>query len=86
LVYKIVYNTSIDKDIKRIDIKQQRRILGAIQAGLSESPRQNGTPLKGKYKGFWKIYVIPYRIIYSIDDRLETVYIEKVGHRKDVYR
>ena len=80
MAYKIAYNTSIDKDLKRIDVKQQKRILDAIRAGLSESPRHNGTPLKGKYKGLWKMYVIPYRVIYSIDEREETVFVEKIGH------
>lgn len=65
---------------------QGRRILAAIERKLSEAPRKFGESLKGKYKGFWKMYVVPYRVIYSIDDEEDTVFIEKLGHRKDVYR
>lgn len=86
MAYKVLYNDTIGKDLKHIDVKQQKRILNAVRTGLSESPRQSGTPLKGKYKGFWKMYVVPYRVIYSINDREETVFVEKIGHRKDVYR
>jgi len=86
LAYKVLFNAAIEKDLRHIDVTQQKRILDAIQSELSESPRQNGTPLKGKFKGFWKMYVVPYRVIYTVNDREGTVYIEKIGHRKDVYR
>ncbi len=86
MAYNIVYNDRVEKDLKRIDAGQRKRILDAIDDALAEAPRQNGAPLKGKYKGLWKMYVRPYRVLYRIDDREETVFIEKIGHRKDVYR
>ncbi len=86
MAYKVVIKESAEKDLKGIDKTQGRRILTAIERKLSEAPRKAGEALKGKYKGFWKMYVVPYRVIYSIDDRDETVFIEKIGHRKDVYR
>lgn len=86
MAYNIVYQENIEKDLKRVDAGQRKRILDAIGSGLAEAPRQNGEPLKGKYKGLWKMYIRPYRVIYRIDDREEAVFIEKIGHRKDVYR
>jgi len=86
LAYKILFNTAVLKDLKRIDVLQQKRILAAIAKALTASPTKNSAPLKGKYKGFWKLYVIPYRVIYIIDEKNRTLFIEKIGHRKDVYR
>lgn len=86
MAFNIIYNERIEKDLKKIAAGQQKRILDAIRADLAEAPRQSGMPLKGKYRGLWKMYVRPYRVIYRIDDREETVFIEKIGHRKDVYR
>lgn len=86
MAYNILYHENIEKDLKRIDAGQRKRILDAIRSELREAPRQNGAPLKGKYKGLWKMYVRPYRVIYRIDDREETVFVEKIGHRKDIYR
>ena len=86
MAYKILFNDAIAKDLKRIDVMQQKRILNAIDTALSMLPKQSGSPLKGKYKGFWKLYVIPYRVIYSIDDKAKIIRIEKIGHRKDIYR
>ena len=86
MAYKILFHDSIEKDLKRIDVAQQKRILDAINTTLAKSPKQSGSPLKGKYKGFWKWHVVPYRVIYLIDDKTKTVLIEKIGHRKEVYR
>ncbi len=86
MAYNIVYHERIEKDLKRIDAVQRKRILDAVMTTLAGAPRKSGEPLKGKYKGLWKMYVRPYRVIYRIDDRDETVYVEKIGHRKDVYR
>ena len=86
MAYKVVIKESAEKDLRGIDKTQGRRILAAIERKLSEAPRKFGESLKGKYKGFWKMYVVPYRVIYFIDDREETVFIVKLGHRKDVYR
>jgi len=86
LAYKVVIKESAFKDLKNIDKAQGKRILSAIERKLSEAPRKYGEPLKGKYDGFWKLYVVPYRVVYVIDDLKETVFIDKIGHRKDVYR
>ena len=56
-------NAAIEKDLRHIDVTQEKRIHDAIQSDLSESPRQKGTTLKGKFKGFWKMYVVPYRVV-----------------------
>ena len=86
MAYNVVIKESIEKDIKSIDKTQKKHILAAIEKKLSTEPRKFGEPLKGKYKGFWKLYVVPSRVIYTIDDVLGTVFIDKIGHRKDVYR
>jgi mRNA interferase RelE/StbE len=86
LAYKIIYVDTIEKDLKRVDRKQQERILDAVRNELAEAPRKVGEPLKGKFKGLWKMYVRPYRVIFEILDHDEAIRIHKIGHRKDVYR
>lgn len=86
MAFDILFNDSIEKDLKHIDVAQRKRILDAIEIDLAKAPRESGSPLKGKYKGLWKLYVVPYRVIYSIDDKTKKIRVEKIGHRKDVYR
>jgi mRNA interferase RelE/StbE len=86
LAYKVTYKESVEKDLKDIDKKQVKRILDAIRGDLAKEPRKKGEPLHGDGKGYWKYYVRPYRVIYEIFDREDTIRIDRIGHRKDVYR
>ena len=49
-------------------------------------PLRFGLPLRRSLKGYMKLRVGDYRIIYSIDRRTVSVQVIKVGHRKDVYK
>lgn len=85
-MYKIIARASVEKDLKKIDKASVKRIIETFETNLSGSPRESGEPPKGKFKRLWKMYVIPFWVIYSIDDRTGMVFIEKIGHSKDVYR
>ena len=49
-------------------------------------PLKFGLPLKRNLKGFMKLRVGDYRIIYTIKNKTVTVLIIKIGHRKEVYK
>jgi mRNA interferase RelE/StbE len=82
--YKIFFKKSVWKDFKPIPDKDLQKTLGCIQS-LGENPRQPGCKkLSGKER--YRFRHGRYRIIYSIQDKELTVWIVKVGHRKNVYR
>ena len=81
--YKIFFKESVEKDLRSIPKKDLKKILLRIET-LAKDPRpQSCEKLSGQEK-----YRIrrAYRIIYSIHDQELTVWVVKVGHRKDVYR
>jgi len=54
---------------------------------LEKEPRPAGSrKLAGKLKGFWRIRIGGYRIIYDIDDKKRTVVVTDIGHRRQIYR
>ncbi len=61
----------------------KKRIRQAIEQRLGQEPLKFGTPLKRGLKGYRKLRVGDYRIIFRIDD--DKVIILKIGHRKEVY-
>ena len=75
-------------DVKKIDIPKinenlRLRIKKAIEERLQTAPHQYGEPLKKTLKGYWKLRVGDYRVVFKI---VETeVWILGVIHRKDVY-
>ena len=66
-----------------------QRILSFLHGRLAvlEDPRSLGEALKGSELGeFWKYRVGDYRIISSIEDKTVTIYVVRIGNRRDVYR
>ena len=82
--YDIYFRESVWRDVKRIPKKDLQNILKRIN-DLSQDPRPFGCE---KLTGLdrYRLRQGKYRILYSIQDKELTVWIVKVGHRKDVYR
>lgn len=82
--YKIYFRESVEKDFSLIPKKDIQKILRRIEA-LGKDPRPSGCEkLTGQER--YRVRQGRYRIVYSIQDEVLTVWIVKVGHRKDVYR
>jgi len=83
-VYKVYFKESVEKDFIAIPKKDLKRILQRIKI-LEDNPRPLGCEkLTGRER--YRVRQGRYRIVYSIQDDELTVWIVKVGHRKDVYR
>jgi mRNA interferase RelE/StbE len=81
---RVLFRESVWKDLRSIPKKELQRILNRIVA-LGDDPRPPGAEkLTGENR--YRIRQGRYRIIYSIQDKELTVWVVKVGHRKDVYR
>jgi mRNA interferase RelE/StbE len=82
--YKIFFRRSVDKDFTAIPKRDLRKVLRRIEM-LSKDPRPSGCEkLTGQER--FRVRQGRYRIVYSIQDKDLTVWIVKVGHRKDIYR
>jgi len=82
--YEILFKESVYKDLKKIPKADLRKILSRIKK-LSEDPRPAGCEkLTGQER--YRLRQGKYRIVYSIQDDKLTIWVVKVGHRKDVYR
>ena len=73
----------LDRDLKKIDPKDQKRILRTIKKKLTERPSDFGSPLAGGLKGFWKLRVGPYRVVYRIMEKEKLVDVALVGFRRN---
>jgi mRNA interferase RelE/StbE len=82
--YKIFFKKSVEKDLRSIPKKDLKKILTRIEALAKEPRPQSYEKLSGQEK--YRIRQGTYRIIYSVQDQELTIWIVKVGHRKDVYR
>jgi mRNA interferase RelE/StbE len=82
--YEIYFKESVEKDFRDIPGKDLKRILQRIESFAIE-PRPSGCEkLTGQER--YRLRQGRYRIVYSIQDEKLTVWIVKVGQRKDIYR
>ena len=82
--YNIVIKQSVAKDLRPISNKDVKRILQRIEQ-LAQDPRPLGSEkLSGEEK--YRVRQGNYRILYRIEDEIVTVFIVKIGHRRDVYQ
>jgi mRNA interferase RelE/StbE len=83
-VYEVYFKESVEKDFRDIPKKDLKRILQRIKS-LATEPRPSGCEkLTGRER--YRLRQGRYRIVYSIMDKTLTVWIVKIGHRKDIYR
>jgi mRNA interferase RelE/StbE len=85
LVYKILIDDKVIKDLKKIPLKSQKKILETIKTKLVKNPF-SGKKLLGDLSKYYKYRVGDYRIIYEILQQEITIVIIKIKHRKDVYK
>ena len=82
--YSIHFRKSVEKDLRRIPKRHLPRLLERIKA-LGDDPRPPGCEkLSGQER--YRLRQGSYRIIYSIQDNELTVWVVRVGRRRDVYR
>jgi len=82
--YEVYFKESVEKDLRVIPKKDLKKILPRI-ASLAAEPRPPGCEkLSGQER--YRLRQCRYRIVYSIQDKKLTVWIVKVGQRKDIYR
>lgn len=83
-VYSIFFKTSARKELDTIPKRELQRIMERI-GGLADNPRPHGSEkLSGQER--YRIRQGNYRIVYSIQDAELTVWLIKIGHRREVYR
>lgn len=84
-MYQVVVERSAEKDLKRLSSEVRTRAVAALLA-LGKNPRPTGSRKLAGTDNDWRIRVGDYRIIYEIADEIRIVRINRVRHRRDVYR
>jgi len=88
LTWRIEFDERARRDLRKLDATVQKRILKYLRAHVAteESPRRHGKALKGMMAGLWKYRVGDYRLICEIQDVRVTVFVLRIGNRREIYR
>ena len=83
-MYKLLYHPDVKKvDLPKIDKKDKATIKRAIEERLASQPEVYGKPLQKTLKGYWKLRVGDFRVVFKIVG--EEVIILAIMHRKNIY-
>ena len=82
--YHLVYHPEVHtKDVPAVNQNLRDRISRAIETRLTTEPQRYGEPLRRTLKGYWKLRVGDYRVIFKV--MKDEVWIYGIIHRRDVY-
>ena len=82
--FTIVYHPDVlEEDIPTLPKKERQRIKGAIEQKLTIHPEIFGKPLRRSLKGYRKLRVGDFRVIFRIQGK--TIKIFMIGNRSIVY-
>ena len=87
--WTIDFARSAEKDLRRISKPDRGSIIRFLQDGLaaSDNPHEAGVAMVGSaFRGYTRYRVGDYRIIAKVEDATVTIFIVRIGHRREVYR
>lgn len=84
-MYRVFLERVAEKDLKQLSARVHDRVIAAIQA-LAKKPRPAGCRKLTGADNDWRIRVGDYRVIYEITDAVRIVRVNRVRHRREVYR
>ena len=84
-MYRVVVERSAEKDLKRLSVEIRARVATVLRS-LATNPRPSGSRKLAGTKHDWRVRVGDYRIIYEIADVIRVVRVQRIRHRRDVYR
>ena len=84
-MYQVLLERAAERDLRRLAGDVHQRVIAAIRA-LGDDPRPPGCRKLVGSKNDWRIRAGDYRIVYEIADAVRVVRVNRVRHRRDVYR
>jgi mRNA interferase RelE/StbE len=83
-MYRVLLERAAEKDLRNLSTKLHSRIMSRFRR--SKNPRPSGCRKLTGVDNDWRIRVGEYRIVYQIDDSAQIVKVNRVRHRREVYR
>ena len=84
-MYRVLLERAAERDLSQLSSRLHERVIAALQA-LKKNPRPPGCRKLTGTDNDWRIRVGDYRVVYEIDDRVRVLRVNRVRHRREVYR
>lgn len=85
MAFRIEWKKSTRKDLRKLPSATVDKIIGTVES-LAENPFPHGVEKLHGSEHAYRIRLGDYRIVYEVVAESNLVEIQRVRHRKDVYR
>jgi len=83
--FNLQWRSSTKKDFRKLPLREVQRVLAEVEL-LAENPFPHGSEKLVGTEHTHRIRVGDYRVIYEVFAGSKIVEVQRVRHRKDVYR
>ena len=83
--YTVAFTTSARRDLANLDGLTKSRVSEALDR-LTQTPRPHDCIKLVGQRDHYRVRVGAYRIVYLVDDRMRSVLVDRIQHRREVYR
>ena len=85
MAFRIEWKKSTRKDLRKLPASIANRIVGAVE-DLAANPFPHGVEKLSGSEHAYRIRLGDYRIVYEVVAESKLIEVQRVRHRKDVYR
>jgi mRNA interferase RelE/StbE len=85
MALRVEWKKSTKRDLRKLPAVEVNRIIAAVET-LADEPFPSGVEKLAGAEHAWRIRVGDYRVIYEVLPKLNLLEVQRVRHRKDVYR
>jgi len=85
MAFRIEWKRSTRKDLRKLPASVTERVVAVVE-GLAHNPFPHGVEKLTGSEHAYRIRLGDYRIVYEVVTEFKLVEIQRVRHRKDVYR
>ncbi len=85
MAYTLRYSEDATAILERLDNQVAMRIYNKMIALAAAGDTVQHKALRGQWKGYYKVRIDPYRVIYRIKREARLIIVEFIGNRDDIY-
>ena len=83
--YSVEYEPEAISDLEKLTQAVRERVIAKINWLAENFDQITSQPLNADLSGFFKLRVGDYRVIYEVNWEERLIFIDRIGHRREVY-
>ncbi len=86
MLWKVNFTYEGEEDLEKLNKEIKERVLNKIIWLKNNFDQVASLPLSNKWRGFFKLRVGNWRIIYDVDNSMKEITIHRIDKRDKVYK